>query len=74
MVFGIADMNFGLGDMNSYTKCRLCAPLAPVNVGVEEGDADNSVEIIVFGNIEISHPFNHVVPEWQESIYENECL
>ena len=37
MVFGIADMNFGLGD--------------------------NSVETIVFGNTEISHPFNHTVPK-----------
>ena len=23
MVFGIADMNFGLGDMNSYTKSKI---------------------------------------------------
>ena len=30
MVFLIADMNFGLGDIN---RCGLCAPLAPVKVG-----------------------------------------
>ena len=58
MVFGIADMNFGLCDMMPS-----CAPLAPVNVGVEMGDTDNSVETIVFGNTDISHPFNHIVPE-----------
>ena len=51
MVFGIADMN------------SLCAPLAPVNVGMGKGDTDNSVETIVFGSTEISHPFNHIVPE-----------
>jgi hypothetical protein len=60
MVFGIADMNFVLGDMN---RCCLCAPLAPVIVGVGKSNTDNSVKTIVFGNTQISHTFNHTVPE-----------
>ena len=65
IVFGIAYMNFGIGDMN---RCRLCAPLAPVKVGSGKGRPvkiikDNSVETIIFGNTEISHPCNHTVPQ-----------
>jgi hypothetical protein len=30
---------------------------------VGKGGIDNSVENIVFGNTEISHPFNHTVPQ-----------
>ena len=48
MDFGIADMSFGLCDMN-----RLCAPLAPVKI-----ITDNNVETVVFGNTDIPHPFN----------------
>ena len=50
MVFGIADMHLGLGDMNSYTPdVFLGAPLAPVKVGCGEGRPD------------IPHPCNHTV-------------
>ena len=33
MVFGKADMNFGLHVTNSYTPDSVCAPLAPIKVG-----------------------------------------
>ena len=52
MVFGIADINFGLGDMNMMP---FMCPLAPVKVGCGKGRpvkiiTDNSVETVVFGN------------------------
>ena len=30
---------------------------------VGKGDTDNSVENLIFRNTEISHPFNHTVPQ-----------
>ena len=44
------------------------ALLAPVKVGSGKERpikiiTDNSVETIVFGNTEISHPCNHTVPQ-----------
>ena len=52
-----------------YFWCRLCAPLAPVNVRVGKSNTDNSVKTVVFGNTEISHPFNHTVPEQSRNLY-----
>ena len=68
MVFGIADMNFGLCDMKSYTPDVVCAPLAPVKAGCGKGRpvkiiTDNSVKTLVSGNTEISHPCIHTVPQ-----------
>ena len=63
MVSGIADMNFGLGDMNKYTPCHLCAPLAPVNMGVVKSIkiiTDNSIETVVFGNTEMNDSLDPV--------------
>jgi hypothetical protein len=57
MVYGIADMNFGLSDMN---RCHLYAPLAPVNVAGGKRQpvkmiTDNSVETVVFRNTEMNN-------------------
>ena len=65
MDFGIAGMNFGLGDMNSW--CRLGAPLAPVKVGCGKGwpvkIITDSVETVVSGKTDIPHPSNYTVPQ-----------
>ena len=53
MVLRIAEMNFGLGDMNSYT------PDAVSSVKI----IADSVGTVVFGNTDIPHPCNHTVPQ-----------
>ena len=68
MVFGIADMNFGLGDVNSYTTDAVYvhASLAPLKVGCGKGRplkiiTDNSAKTVVFGATSIPHPCNQSV-------------
>ena len=57
-------MVFGIADMIIYTpNVFLCNSSTREGVGVGKDDTDNSVENIVFGNTEISHPFNHTVPQ-----------
>ena len=56
MVFEIADMNFGLGDMNSYTHDAVCTRKG----GVWEGRpvkiiTDNSIETIVLWDTEMNN-------------------
>ena len=41
----------------------MCTSSTRKGEGVGNDDTDNSVENIVFGNTEISHPFNHTVPQ-----------
>ena len=55
-------MVFGIADMNSYTPNVYVQLWHRKREGVGKDDTD-SVENIVFGNTEISHPFNHTVPQ-----------
>jgi hypothetical protein len=41
----------------------MCTSSTGKGEGVGKGNTDNSVKNIVFRNTEISHPFNHTVPQ-----------
>ena len=52
----------------------MCSSSTHKGEGEGKGNTDNSVETIVFGNTEISHPFNHTVPEQNAAgIYKIVC-